>query len=203
MKDGAKIIGIAGVARAGKDTFAMLAKSSPEFVGKKTTAFAFADALKFNASKFLREFCNIPNLSLLNSEQKADVRPFLVWYGCYMRRIVPTYWVDQVAAKIAEDNDSDIFLITDVRFQNEVEWVHQLSGRVIHIKRFQADPYLTSLVPPANEEEAKNDPMVDESSDFHVRWPTVTDSNLQNLQPYTNKVIEEFIKSYGDKYQKI
>lgn len=177
------------MARAGKDTFARLCSSSNLFAGRKIRTLAFADELKRVGGKFLRESCNVPDVTTLTGAAKTDVRPFLVWFGCYMRKQDPLYWVKPINAAIEDDNETDLFIVTDVRFSNESDWVHSLFGKVIHVKRYQADPYQNSLVPPANEEEALNDPLVDRSSDIHVRWPTVTDEHLNSLQKYVDEAI--------------
>lgn len=190
MKINSRIIGISGVARAGKDTCANLIKKSEIFAGKKVKTLAFADELKLNAGFFLKNFCNVEDVTKLAGEQKKDVRPFLVWYGCYMRKQDPEYWVKNVAQKIFTDDETDVFIVTDLRFENEVKWVQGLKGKVIHVKRYQPEPYQTSLVPPANEEEERNDPIVDELSNVHVRWPTVTDDKLDSLQSYVDEAIK-------------
>lgn len=193
MKNVALVIGVAGVARAGKDTFANLA--SKYFVEHKKAVrkFAFADKLKEDAGGFLREYCNISNLGEISNETKTDIRPFLVWYGCYMRKLDPLHWVKEVGRKIENDSTSDVIIITDVRFRNESDWIHSLGGKIVHIKRFQSEPNQTSLVPPANDEERLNDPLVDETADGHVRWPTVTDLYLDSLQSYVNVALNDIL----------
>lgn len=189
MNNDAIVIGIAGVARAGKDTFASLIKKSKKFEGKKIRQLAFADDLKATAGEFLKEYCNVPDVTKLTGDAKTDVRPFLVWYGCYMRKQNPLHWVQPVAQKILQDSDTDVFVVTDIRFKNEADWIHDIGGKLIHVKRFQPEPLQASVVPPANEEEAKNDPEVDRAADVHVRWPTARDSNIDSLQRYVDEAL--------------
>jgi hypothetical protein len=193
MKSNAKILGVSGVARAGKDTFAALTAKSLWARERfpKIKQLAFADKLKEDVNAFLQEHCGVADVSALSGEAKTDIRPFLVWYGCYMRKKDPGHWIKQVALKMEEDNDTDLFVITDNRFPNEVEWVHSLGGAVVHVKRYLQKPHQTTLLAPPNPEEAINDPLVDMAADVHVRWPTVTDININLLMPYVEKALAE------------
>lgn len=185
MKSDALIIGVCGVARSGKDTFAALAKKSCHLRGKKIRTLAFADKLKENAATFLSSYCRIDNLSTLSTDKKAEVRPFLVWYGCYMRSIEPDYWLNQVMEKIENDNETDIFIITDVRFENELKKIVSLGGSVIHIRRTLNG----QIVQPANEEERKNDPILIDNCNTFIVWNTVTDNHLDDLQQNVDDAI--------------
>ena len=61
-------------------------------------------------------------------------RLFLQWYGSEFRRAAnPSYWVDRVATRIAEEKP-DIALLSDVRFPNEMSWA-KTYGEVVRIDR--------------------------------------------------------------------
>jgi hypothetical protein len=61
-------------------------------------------------------------------------RLFLQWYGSDFRRAVnPSYWLDRVAARIAEEKP-EIALLSDVRFPNEMLWAKKY-GEVIRVDR--------------------------------------------------------------------
>lgn len=61
-------------------------------------------------------------------------RTFLQWYGSeYRRSCDPDYWVNKVAARIAEEKPEIAFL-TDMRFPNEMAFV-QKYGEAIRVDR--------------------------------------------------------------------
>lgn len=68
-------------------------------------------------------------------------RLFLQWYGQeYRRSVNPTYWIDKVAQRIAEDKP-EVALISDVRYLNEVAFCQEF-GEVIRLSRASEHPSL-------------------------------------------------------------
>ena len=184
------IIGLGGVATVGKDTLFSLLKDRLFSKGRIVTRFAFADNLKKEiAPILLKEFgLDVFNLT---PEEKKLVRPFMVWWGCTKRHFDPMYWVNSVNESLNRDTISDVKVITDVRFENEADWVHDIGGRVVHIERTIYVPtYGTNMcIPPANDEETANDPKVRAKADFFVEWPTVVPHRkLQELEKYIDEV---------------
>ena len=131
------IFGIAGAARAGKDTTgAAILKA----VGG--VRVAFADALK-------AEVCDTFGLSQeFVAENKEKIRPLLVEWGRARRMIQPDYWVKAAEAKVVSAAETGVVAITDVRYKNEAEWVLGLGGFVIYVTR--------PGFPPANAEERES-----------------------------------------------
>jgi thymidylate kinase len=54
-----KLIGVAGYARSGKDTFCAVAKDILEANGIKAKQYSFAMALKEEVKPFLRDVCGV------------------------------------------------------------------------------------------------------------------------------------------------
>jgi hypothetical protein len=140
-----KLIGICGYARSGKDT------AATALTGKGWTRKAFADALKQDAATALRSSIiaghhNPPKDEFMpwftDPALKETFRPFMVEYGRAMRNIYPTYWIERLALEIEPEK---CYVITDVRYANEADWVRSRGGKVVEIVR--------PGVGPANNEE--------------------------------------------------
>ena len=74
-------------------------------------------------------------------------------YGTKIRRrLNENCWIDKFQKIEKELVMAGLRFITDVRFENEIDWIQSLDGKTIHIER-------NGTLPP-NEEEAKNDPIL-------------------------------------------
>jgi hypothetical protein len=182
-----KIIGVGGLARAGKDTFVSIARSVFEKNGYNTFKFAFADLMKKEIEIVLKNN-NFPiDIYNCTGEEKERLRPLMVWWGCARRQYSTQglYWVNHVnklISKLPEDERTVIF-ISDVRFQNEANWLKDVGGVFIHLKKYNVidgrDGYGDTIetkkfdVPP-NEEEAKNDPIIASMADVGIEWENKT-----------------------------
>ena len=186
-----KVIGIGGFARAGKDAFVSIAKNILTKNGYKPQRFAFADNLKKEVNSVLHDHQFSLDVHTTDTAEKAKLRPLLVWWGCARRDMSTNgmYWVEQVHKQLVsiknsfEDSDEDnafVALISDVRFVNEAKWLHDdWGGSFIHLRRFSmqkcrdgyGDDFMGQVFDPApNEEEAKNDPLIQELADVKVEW---------------------------------
>tara|TARA_B100000579_G_scaffold437980_1_gene470486 strand:- start:5578 stop:6168 length:591 start_codon:yes stop_codon:yes gene_type:complete len=160
-----KIIGVAGVARAGKDTFF---KYISECVDVSISRIAFADELKKDLNNFMKAKAGISPFTNV-TEEKNIIRPMLVAYGCMMRDISNgRYWVSKIDTLIKQSYDP-YFCITDVRFPNEVDYIQKNSGIVVHLSRLDENG---KTIPPANEEEEAQDPIIKEKADYCISWNT-------------------------------
>lgn len=111
-----RIIGLGHKARHGKDTVAgCLLKLLPG-----SRIFSFADDLKALARA----------LGMVTKNG-----PFLQKLGEAMRTLDTSYWVRRLYLRLEEAN-VPYALIPDVRFLNEVEFVHSHGGIVIKVERF-------------------------------------------------------------------
>ena len=116
------IIGLAGYAQSGKDTAALgLMKAGWQRV-------AFADNLKQCISTTLRISGDELELN------KKDLRPLMVDVGKLGRKINPTRWIDPVDLIISSDLNKN-YVITDVRYANEAEYITSRGGEIIGIVR--------------------------------------------------------------------
>lgn len=191
------IIGIGGVARAGKDTLTSLLISELSKLGIQGKRYALADVLKNELNPTLIKEYGI-DIWNCNPTQKEIVRPALVDYGRKKRlETNGMYWVDALD-KIVRQENIEIPIISDIRYANEVNWIKKafnVKGYIIHVSRIkQHSAGVThvdhiDLIPPSNEEEAKNDPQVQQQSDFTIIWPT--NPCTQCLKGYAKKVIEQ------------
>jgi hypothetical protein len=118
----------------------------------------------------------------------------MVWWGCQRRYESDggLYWVNEVDSQIQDIiNDAQsagtstermVTLVSDVRFPNEAKWVHEKwGGQVIHLKKWKSewrrggqdgsDETLVKVYDAApNEEEAKQDPLVEAMADVKTEW---------------------------------
>lgn len=188
-----KVIGIAGYARAGKDTFVGIAKDILINNGLRAMRLAFADKLKEEAESMLKANRFTASVKTTDPVVKTQMRPLMVWWGCQRRYESEggLYWVNEIDKQIQNLEEceaygghigSGIILVSDVRFPNEAKWVHEKwNGVVIHLKRWEtqwrkagqdgSDEVRVKVYDPApNEEEAKQDPLVEAMADVKVEW---------------------------------
>lgn len=175
-----KLIGICGLARCGKDSFYNFSKPFFESAGRKHKRYAFADSLKQEADELLSKYVGISAFTE-DSKQKEIIRPFLVTYGTHVRRkLNKNCWVDKIKDSVSRDLSEQTYVfVTDVRFKNEINWIHEMGGEAIHITR-------TGNVAP-NQEELDNDPILKKESRNHIEWGNF---NNENMNEISNKVTE-------------
>lgn len=130
------VVGLCGYSRSGKDTAAKILERKYGF-----KRYAFADALR---EKILKEDPIIEN-------NKGDKNPLSRWIelsGCFYGQTIwdwlkentkivpvlqnigqsernedPNYWIKIVAKKIIDDGRPTRVVVSDVRYQNELEWI--------------------------------------------------------------------------------
>jgi len=194
----AKVIGIGGYARCGKDTFVGIAKNILTKAGYNPVRVAFADKLKEEVSQMLQTNGFSATVYTEDSAVKAFIRPLLVWWGCQRRRESEggLYWVNMADQKIrcdmkvdpmfGLDPDKTVFLVSDVRFPNEASWIHETwDGELIHLKRYTTHTSESPVVvdgvsrndmlhkcydPAPNDEELVQDPHVVDAADQRIEW---------------------------------
>lgn len=123
-----RLIGLCGEKLAGKDTvFGIIQRFHPDAM-----RVAFADALKLEVAMA----CGV-SVSRIE-ENKNTFRPVLQWWGTEFRRDLfsSTYWLDRARATIQHGLDENrLVVITDVRFQNEADFVREHGGKVWKVVR--------------------------------------------------------------------
>jgi hypothetical protein len=207
-----KMIGIGGLSRTGKDTFAGISKNILAKNGYKSTKIAFADELKREVQIMLRNNGFEIDIDNISAEEKERIRPLLVFWGGQRRRESKDglYWVNIadedvnfIYNNMHMDPDKFVFLISDVRFSNEAKWIKETwKGEFIHLRRYlvidliyhehdRYDKLLTKIFDQApNEEELKQDPIIQEMADQKIEWENkkkftlaeaIEDPYLQNI----------------------
>jgi hypothetical protein len=189
-----KVIGIAGYARCGKDTFVHIAKDILQKNNYRSVRMAFADMLKDEVTDMLTDHGFKGRVKTDDPAVKTQMRPLMVWWGCQRRYESEggLYWINAVNQQIqelihdtqsaGESTDRMVVFVSDVRFPNEAKWVHEKwDGQLIHLKKWQSewrkggqdgsDELLVKVYDAApNEEEAKQDPRVEAMADVKTEW---------------------------------
>jgi hypothetical protein len=120
-----KIIGIAGKARHGKNTLADIFANILKAKGYEPRIVGFADAVK-----------NEAKARGWNGEKDEAGRALLQNVGMEARADNPNYWVDVLMGRmLSEDSKKAVWIITDVRFQNEIDAINAKGGNVIKVER--------------------------------------------------------------------
>jgi len=138
------IIGLAAAMGSGKDlAFKIIKKNFPEYHFERV---AFADPIKkaiadifktnvdvINDIKRLDDIC-ITDPNTNDAYCHLSGRDLIRGIGMLMRGYDETQF-NQYVKKIIGDNPGSNFVITDVRFANEIEMIHSLGGYIVRIDR--------------------------------------------------------------------
>ena len=203
-----RVIGVGGVARAGKDTFVSILIAALAKNGFKTKRIAFADPLKSYCDAFCRQSIGFSSFTQI-PEEKNLIRPFLVWFGDAKRKQTNgKFWTNLAEQNIqnAQIEGYDYAIISDVRYdhypEDELIWLKEkMGGVLVHVSRYDEFkgkvPKSSQLkvqkrfVPPANDHEMINDPKIKKKADYVVEWPTL------NI-PVSDIVDNKEMKSYAE-----
>jgi hypothetical protein len=203
------IIGVGGVARAGKNTFAKLLSAELDSLGFSCETFAIADRLKRDTDDFCLSKFGISAFTT-KTEEKSSIRDLLVGYGDSKRRLSQGKCFTQEAEKKINESRCDVAIVSDVRFdefeEDEVFWIKEkMSGILIHVARFTFATVEEnekgelkglnerSFVGPANGSEQVNDPKVRDAADFSFNWPTFDENYEQRCLSYVEKFVQWLI----------
>jgi hypothetical protein len=190
-------IGIAGVARSGKDSLALeIENLIRSYKGKTIYRTSLAQPLKEDCKDFIKDYLGL-NVFTDNNEEKATFREFLVWYGKVKRQQTEgRYWTNLLDERV-QKFQPDVCIIPDVRYQqydeDEVSWLKAKPNNIlIHLQRIAING---EIVPPANMDESINDSIIQNSADYKILWPTFTDENKQeNMREFAEKAFNAVIK---------
>lgn len=190
-------IGIAGVARSGKDSLALeIENLIRSYKGKTIYRTSLAQPLKEDCKDFIKQYLGL-NVFTDNNEEKATFREFLVWYGKVKRQQTEgKYWTNLLDERVKKFQP-DVCIIPDVRYQqyeqDEVSWLKAKENNIlIHLQRIAING---EIVPPANMDESINDSIIQNSGDYKIVWPTFTDENKQeNMREFAEKAFNAVIK---------
>jgi len=141
MQNKRKLIGLAGLARSGKDTFAEYLSQALHFEGNGFFhKYAFADPLKRSASEMfgieLSVFYGGDEREKIDPHWGISPREMLQKLGTEGGREIFGHdlWIKR-AAYVYKKDSKQHFLITDVRFEDEASWIRDNGGIIIHISR--------------------------------------------------------------------
>lgn len=149
-RTGPLIIGVNGIAGAGKDTISNMVLLSLQQDHKlKGACFAFADNLKKAASIIF----NVPLVDFYDRDKKEvkvphwDMSPRemaqqLGTEAC-RRGIRDDIWIKSLQSTIATA-EVDVAFVTDVRFDNEAQFVKDMDGVTVNINRDKQEKIATS-----------------------------------------------------------
>jgi len=190
-------IGIAGVARSGKDSIALEIENLIKFYkGKTIYRTSLAQPLKEDCKDFIQQYLGL-NVFTDNNEEKATFREFLVWYGKVKRQQTEgKYWTNLLDERVAKFQP-DVCIVPDIRYQqyeqDEVSWLKAKPNNIlIHLQRVAING---EIVPPANMDETINDSIIQNSADYKIIWPTFTDENKEeNMREFAEKAFNAVIK---------
>jgi hypothetical protein len=190
-------IGIAGVARSGKDSLALeIENLIRSYKGKTIYRTSLAQPLKEDCKDFIKQYLDL-NVFTDNNEEKTTFREFLVWYGKVKRQQTEgRYWTNLLDKRVQKFRP-DVCIIPDVRYQqydeDEVSWLKAKKNNIlIHLQRIAING---EIVPPANMDESINDSIIQNSADYKILWPTFTDENKQeNMREFAEKAFNAVIK---------
>ena len=142
------VIGFSGLAGSGKDTAAnLLCQHSDKYVKVSfgnavkdvaAAAFGWPRELLQGETKESRDFREVPDKFWSEVLQKPFTPRLalqLVGTECFRNTIDNNFWVYVVQNQILNSDPNKTYLVTDVRFPNEVAMVHKLGGKVLRIKR--------------------------------------------------------------------
>jgi hypothetical protein len=191
---GTYYIGIGGVARAGKDSFANSLLNLLKLDGYKANRSSLAEPLKHDCKEFISTKLGL-DVWTDNTQEKAIFREMLVWYGKVKRQQTEgKYWTNLLTKKV-EIESPDVCIVPDVRYlqypEDEVYWLKdKMKGILIHVQRKDAHG---DIIPPANMDESINDKLVRDNADYQLEWPTVGPDDMHLLDLEVKKIYDTFI----------
>lgn len=192
---GTYYIGIGGVARAGKDSFANSLLKLLKQDGYNAIRSSLAEPLKHDCKEFIATKLGL-DVWTDRTEEKAIFREMLVWYGKVKRQQTEgKYWTDLLTRKV-EIQSPEICIVPDVRYlqypEDEVYWLKdKMKGCLIHVQRKDIHG---DVIPPANMDESVNDFLVRDHADLQIEWETVGRDQMYLLDEYVKSVYNTSIK---------
>lgn len=178
------VVGIGGLARAGKDTLCNLLIQALYLNNISAKRRALADELKIEIRPKLLDTYGIDVLNC-TPEEKEKIRPELVAFGKERRMTSRgTYWTQIVQEKM-QDDDEQVIIVPDIRYnffvEDEVNWVQgKNAGILIHVARYEVnDKGQKVWMEPPNTDERINDPKVRVAADFSLSWSSKPIAELQ------------------------
>lgn len=147
------IIGILGKKYSGKDTIADYFVENFNFQ-KYTLASTLKSICKllFN---FTDEQLNTSQKEIVDDVWNISPRKCMEFLGTDIFRneineLIPNigdnFWIKVLTSKINNDNKHNNIVISDVRFQNEIDYIHKLGGIIIKVQKHDNPNYEYSSI---------------------------------------------------------
>lgn len=181
------IIGFTGKAGSGKDTCADMITRSSQFDFDVCTAFAkpIKDAAR-ELFMLTRDQLHGSLKEVVDERWGASPRQIMQWLGTDMLRkhFGDDFFLKHMKMRIEHAKNANVamFLITDVRFDNEAEMVRDMGGKVVRIAR--------PGVKPVNAHVSENG-IQNRLVDFTIQ----NDSNLDALRDKLFRVCRKVVKT--------
>ena len=186
------IIGIAGAARAGKDTLCRALQREFAKIDIPAVRKSIAgDTVKGDLQELLEIKFKLDSFTEI-TEQKEFMRPLLVEYGKMQRsKTKGRYFIDQF-----EPQKDVINILPDIRYveypKDEVYWLkNEMNGFLIFVER--------SGIYDANDTERVNNFIIKEMADYIVSWDSLNEqssSHREEINNYAKKAIEKMATIY-------
>lgn len=207
-------IGITGVARAGKDTFAnfvidALNNHKNELMRNKkfrlfVKKYSFAHKIKSDLNSLVRENLmgtEFGGVAVDFFDEANDIksrnRPFMVAYGMFMRAVTKgRFWYTKLATEISLENPV-VAIVPDFRFCEHEHDEHSFFPEYfnipvrVHIARLTD---YNELFPPANEFEAVNDNKIQRFCDFAFTFNSVGNVGKEQVNKQMAEAAEKVVK---------
>jgi hypothetical protein len=179
------IIGIAGAARAGKDTLCRALQR--EFAKRDILAVRKSiagDTVKSDLQELIENMFNLDSFTEKN-EEKEFMRPLLVEYGKMKRsKTQGRYFIEQF-----KPYPDAINILPDIRYveypKDEVYWLkEEMGGFLIFVER--------NGIYDANDTEKVNNKIIRNLADYTVNWESLLENHTdekEKIDQYANIVI--------------
>jgi hypothetical protein len=192
VKNYPKIIGIAGAARAGKDTLcrALIRELIRDGVMGTRKSIA-GDTVKGDLQDLLKNKFNLDSFTEI-TEEKEFMRPLLVEYGKMQRaKTQGRYFIEQF-----QPEQDIINILPDIRYveypKDEVHWIkNEMSGFLIFVER--------EGIYDANDTEKINNKIIKNIADYNLKWSDLNENSQDGriiIDLYARKILDYISTTY-------
>ena len=178
-----KVIIISGKSGSGKDMLGYFMKEALEKENKRVLTIHYGDAVKW----VLRDYFHWDG----NKDEKG--RSLLQHIGTdVVRAKYPNFWTNVVADLIsAFENEFDVVIIPDARFENEIQIVMEKYPTLTCIRMERKNPDGSPWINPAFTPEQLAHPSETSLDDFSFKYIVHNDSGLEELKESAIAILED------------
>lgn len=215
---GYDLLGICGVAQSGKDTLCEYLIQEYKERGIIAKRFSIADIIRDDLNHLFQDRFGI-DIYTCTLKEKELLRPIIIEHGIAFRKLTEgTGFTNILNDRIdmwksfytgtTEETSTFLPIITDIRYheypKDEYFWIRENKGKLIHVERVDTNGV---PVPPNNEHEKRNDPILKLYADISLSWEdmeTNTNSSdwLSKSEYFSfsaTRVISELDRKFGYK----